>query len=142
MTVRYLLDTNVISEPLRPQPARSVLEHLQRHQGEIAIASIVWHELWFGCRRLPRSARRSAIESYLQDVVRPSVPVLPYGGREADWHALERARLTSQGLPPSFPDGQIASIAVTHELTLVTFNLSDFRAFSDLQCISWGVRPK
>lgn len=133
----YLLDTIIISEPLRPQPARTVLERLKRHQGELAIASIVWHELWFGCRRLPPSARRTVIESYLLEVVGPSVSVLSYGAREADWHALERARLTGKGLTPSFPDGQIASIAVTHELTLVTFNSSDFRVFSDVQCLSW-----
>lgn len=137
MTIRFLLDTNIVSEPLRPQPDSRVLERLRRHQGEIAIASVVWHELWFGCRRLVPSVRRNAIESYLLEVIGPSIPVLPYGPREADWHAAERARLTSEGLPPSFADGQIASVAAANDLTLVTFNTSDFQIFTGLRLATW-----
>ena len=61
MTLRYLLDTNVISEPLRPAPDQAVVDHLRKHQTEIAIASVVWHELCYGCYRLPASTKRSVI---------------------------------------------------------------------------------
>ena len=76
VTPRYLLDTNVISEPLRPAPNQAVLEHLREHQAEIAIASVVWHELWYGCYRLPTSTKRTVIEAYLQDVVARAIPIL------------------------------------------------------------------
>ena len=46
MPTAYLLDTNVVTEPLRPLPNPHVLERLAAHQNEIAIASVVWHELW------------------------------------------------------------------------------------------------
>ena len=90
MTLRYLLDTNILAEPLRPQPNDTILDHLKRHQDEIAIASVVWHEMWFGCYRLPLSARRSAIETYLTQVVASSIPILPYDQEAASWHAAER----------------------------------------------------
>lgn len=45
MTLRYLLDTNVVSESVRPKPNRAVMGKLRVHQEEIATATIVWHEL-------------------------------------------------------------------------------------------------
>lgn len=99
MSLKYLLDTNIISEPLRPQPNPAILANLQTHQQDFAIASVVWHELWFGCLRLPPSRRRTAVETYLQHVVR-TIPILPYDEQAAHWHAAESARLTTQGKPP------------------------------------------
>jgi tRNA(fMet)-specific endonuclease VapC len=133
----YLLDTNVISEPLRPQPHPNVLARLQQHEKDISIASVVWHELYFGCSKLPASARRTAIEQYLANVVARSMPILPYDERAAFWHAAERARLAQQGLTPPYADGQIASIARTNQLILVTFNVADFANFASLPIEDW-----
>jgi tRNA(fMet)-specific endonuclease VapC len=69
VNVKYLLDANIVSEPLRPAPNTKVLVRLKRHQDELAIASVVWHVLWFGCQRLSISAKRTAIERYLNEVV-------------------------------------------------------------------------
>lgn len=135
--LRYLLDTNVLSEPLLPAPNRGVLERLRNHQDEVAIASVVWHELLFGCYRLPHSARRAAIEEYLNEVVAPSIPVLPYDLQAAGWHAAERARLTGMGRTPPFADGQIAATARANNLILVTANLTDYATFQDLQVVDW-----
>lgn len=137
MSIRYLLDTNVVSEPLRPDPSRTVLRGLSRHEGETAIASIVWHELQFGCARLPPSRRREAIQRYLEEVVLASFPILDYDREAAEWHASERARLEASGKTPSFIDAQIAAIACVHDLALVTANRSDFRRFKGLRLESW-----
>ncbi len=133
MSLKYLLDTNVVSEPLRPKPQRGVIRKLSRHEDEIAIPSVVWHELRFGMERLPRSRRREVIERYLDEVVVASIPILDYDRAAAEWHAHERARLTGHGETPPFADGQIASIAVVNSLTLVTFNDADFRRFHELK---------
>ena len=116
VTPRYLLDTDILSEPLRPAPAPKLLEALRRHQGRLATASIVWHELLFGSFRLPDGPKRRAIQRYLAEVVAPTLPILPYDERAAAWHAGERARLTAEGLTPPFADGQIASIACVNHL--------------------------
>ena len=140
MTLRYLLDTNVVSEPLRPVPNEEVLAHLRERQTEIATASVVWHELWYGCYRLPPSTKRTVIEAYLKDVIARTIPILSYDQRAALWHAEERARLAGIGRPPPFADGQIAAIAATNGLSLVTFNRDDYAAFQDLRLEDWRER--
>jgi tRNA(fMet)-specific endonuclease VapC len=65
------------------------------------------------------------------------MPILDYDRAAAEWHARERARLMSRGETPSFADGQIAAIAYVNDLTLVTFNDSDFRRFHELRVASW-----
>ena len=136
--MRYLLDTNIISEPLRPKPNADIMRRLRDHGDEIAIPAPVWHELRFGCARLVPSRRRKAIEHYIEDVVLASFPVLAYDQRAADWHANERARLSTAGRTPPFVDGQIAAIAHVNGLTLVTTNTSDFQRFKGLQVRSWA----
>lgn len=137
MSAKYLLDTNILSEPLRPAPSATVLERLRTYQDQLATASIVWHELLFGCHRLPASARRTAIENYLTQVVAPSIEILPYDERAAEWHAVERARLARAGKMPSFADGQIAAIAKTNDLILVSLNTQDYRDFEGLAVEDW-----
>jgi tRNA(fMet)-specific endonuclease VapC len=133
----FLLDTNILSEPLRPQPDPKVLEKMREHQARLTTASIVWHEMLFGCYRLPESARRIAIERYLFDVVRENIPIFDYDARAAAWHAAERARLARIGRTPSFVDGQIAAIARVNDCTLVTANVGHFEGFQELQLEDW-----
>jgi tRNA(fMet)-specific endonuclease VapC len=136
--MKYLLDTNIVSEPLRPAPNPKVMARLKRHSGELAIASLVWHELWFGCQRLPASAKRVAIEKYLNEVVAVSMAILPYEQAAAEWHAAERARLTAIGQTPPFVDGQIMAIAQTNDLILVTLNPKDYEAFAGVKVEDWS----
>ena len=110
---------------------------LEKYQNEIATATIVLHELQFGCRRLPASRKRELIEAYLEGVVAQNLEILPYGTAAADWHAAERARLTASGKPPAFADGQIAAIAKVNKLILVTRNVLDFKSFSGLKIQNW-----
>lgn len=135
--LKYLLDTNVVAEPLRPAPRHDVITRLRRHEQEIAITSVVWNELRFGVERLPLSRRRDAIERYLQDVVLATMPILGYDRAAAEWHAAERARLASEGQTPAFVDGQIAAISRVNDLTLVTFNDADFKRFKGIRVRRW-----
>lgn len=134
--LKYLLDTNTISEPVRPSPNRRLLARLQRHELEIAIATPVWHELLFGLRRLPPSAKRTKIEGYLFGTVL-DLPILAYDVVAADWHAAERARLEAQGRSTPFLDGQIAAIARVHDCTVVTANQEHFEPFEGLRIENW-----
>lgn len=138
MSARHLLDTDIVSEPLRPAPNAKVLACLKRHQDQLAIASVVWHELWLGCRRLPTSAKRTAIERYLNEVVAVSMSILPYDQAAAEWHAGERARLTALGKTPPFVDGQIIAVARVNDLILVTLNPTDYVGFADVKVEDWS----
>ncbi|ELS00216.1 type II toxin-antitoxin system VapC family toxin [Gloeocapsa sp. PCC 73106] len=137
MSLRFLLDSNVLSEPLRPQPNENVMNMLSHHENEIATATIVWHELLFGCYRLPDSKKRTKIEKYLEEVVKPKIPLLPYDAKAATWHSQERVRLVQLGKTPPFADAQIAAIAQVSGLILVTNNVLDYRNFHKLQVENW-----
>ena len=138
MSIRYLLDTNVLSEPIKSHPDERTITSLSDHDGELATCSVVWHELCFGVARLAASKKRSAIEAYLEDVVRSVLPILPYDQEAATWHARERARLSKRGRPPSAADGQIAAIASVNDLIVVTKNVKDFRRFKGLVVEDWS----
>ena len=138
MTIRYLLDTNVLSEAIKSRPNEKTLAHLVEHDGALATCSVVWHELTFGAARLAASKKRRAIEAYLDEAVRNTLPILPYDQEAATWHAKERARLGKSGNPPSAADGQIAAIAHVNDLIVVTANLKDFRRFKDLVVEDWS----
>ncbi len=140
MTLTYLLDTNVLSEPAKPTPNPRVQKRIVEAEGRIATASVVWHELWFGCYRLEPSRRRSSLEAYLRNVIGPHVPVLGYDDAAAVWHASERVRLTASGNTPSFADGQIAAVARVHALVLVTANVRDYQGFDGLTIEDWHDR--
>ena len=135
--MKYLLDTNVLSEAVKTAPDMSVMEMFEKYQHEIVTAAPVWHELQFGCQRLPESRKRDIIASFLNDIVKRTLPILPYDDRAAEWHARERARLSLQGLTSSFVDGQIAAISVVNNLILVTRNIADFRYFLKLKTENW-----
>ena len=135
--MKFLLDTSVVSAPVLRVPNAKVVRRLQQQGALCAIAAPVWHELVFGAGRLPTGKRRAALEEYLHTVARRSFPILPYDEAAADWHGRERARLEEQGRPTPFVDGQIAAIAFTRSLTLVTANAKDFRLFDGLEIVDW-----
>jgi tRNA(fMet)-specific endonuclease VapC len=131
---RYLLDTNILSEPLKPQPNMAVMSQIQRHTSEISIAATTWYEIRYGCELLPPSRRREKIATYLQ-YVQATFPILPYDSDAAAWHSSERVRLRNQ--PPAFQDGQIAAVAAVNQLILVTNNVRDFVNFQGLTIENW-----
>jgi hypothetical protein len=50
--IRYLLDTNVVSEPAKPNPSEEILTRLREYGGEVALPSVAWHELIYGAERM------------------------------------------------------------------------------------------
>ncbi|MEA5595067.1 type II toxin-antitoxin system VapC family toxin [Rivularia sp. UHCC 0363] len=138
MSLKYLLDTNILSEPARPIPNANVLHKLNIHKAEIVVSSIVVHELLYGCLRLPESKREQSLWNYIRESVL-NLPILDYDLKAAQWHAQERSRLSKIGKTPAFVDSQIASIAYCNNLILVTNNISDFKFFDDLMLENWFV---
>lgn len=137
MNLRYLLDTNTLSEPLRKTPNEMVLKRFEGHQSEIGTAALVLYEIIRGAHRLPASEKRTQILRYVEEFIRSNLPVLPYTENTAIWHGTEVARLMDLGRTPSPIDSQIAAIARTNNLILVTRNISDFEGFCELQIENW-----
>jgi tRNA(fMet)-specific endonuclease VapC len=142
VSLRFLLDTNILSSPISASPHPGILARLEGHAEQCAVPAPVWHELCYGCQRLPRGKRRQALEAYLEEVVHASFPILPYEEAAAAWHARERARLERAGRPAPYVDGQIAAIAHLADLTLVTRNTRDFRRFEGVALADWSKPPQ
>jgi len=135
--VIFLLDTNILSEAIKPQPNANVMARLAEFRENCATASVVWHELYFGLARMPPSKKQKMIAEYLDQLRTSRLPVLDYDARAAEWHAEERARLAKQGVPLPFADGQIAAIAKVNGVKLATRNADDFAHLKGLEIANW-----
>ena len=120
-----VVDTNVLSEVMRPAPDPAVVTWLERHGAEIVIASVTLAELLFGVLRLPDGARKQLLGEAIESTV-AAVEVLPFGQAEAAAYAAIRAAQEAAGLVAGGADIQIAAIAATGYHQLATRNTSHF----------------
>ena len=139
--MRYLLDTDILSEPVVARPNPAVLERIKANRRLLAISSVTWQEAVYGMLLLPAGRRREQVEDYLFRRIRPSLPILGFEERAAQWQAEQRARLRQMGRTASHPDAQIAAIAAVNDLVLVTRNVPDFADFIGLRIENWFVEP-
>ena len=138
MTLKYLLDTSIVSVPSTKKPNQRVVKRIEEQSANCAIAAPIWHELIYGWSRLPQGKRKVALGSYLHDVVARTFPILKYDKAAAHWHGTERARLDKTGKVAPYVDGQIAAVAQVNSLILVTTNTTDFENFSDIELEDWS----
>lgn len=138
--VRYLLDTNIVSEPVVARPNPFVLDRIKGNGASLAISSVTWQEVLYGMFLLPAGKRRDQIEDYLFRRIRPALPIIGFEERAARWQAEQRASLRQVGKSPSYADSQIAGIAAVNNLVLVTRNVDDFADFEGLQIENWFER--
>ena len=136
MALRFLLDTNVVSELTKAQPNPGVLRMLAQTDSDCALGAPTLEELTFGCQRLQPGTRQEALLQWLEGLP-AQLPVLPFDATAARWLGGERARLACIGRPAPRTDGELAAIAVVNGLTLITHNLRDFAAFSGLRAMDW-----
>jgi len=138
--IGYLLDTNVISQLARTAPtseANAVSERIHAHGNECCVSTLTIHELAYGIERLPAGSRREALTYWMDELILPRFPVVHYDTVAARWHARERARLRAAGREVPLIDGQIAAIAATNGLVLVTGNTRHFAHFRGLVVEDW-----
>lgn len=124
-----VLDTNVISELVRPVPDARVVDWVSSTTEDIAITAITVAELLAGLRRLPGGRRKDELVRRITsalDVYRGGRAVLPFDDLAADGYADVLASRTTAGLPISTADAQIAGICLAHGATCATRNTKDF----------------
>lgn len=139
MGLKYLLDTSILSEPAKAQPNQSVLQKLNQYNGQYCTAVTVWHELHYGVERMVDSKRKEALFSYLNALEQSGLVVLPYEKLAGKWLAEQRGSLSKRGVTLPLMDGEIAAIACTNQLTLVTRNVDDFANYDELLIENWFV---
>ena len=125
-----ILDTNVVSEPLKGEPEPAVLAWLDAQAPTtLYLTSITLAELLAGVAAMPAGRRRTKLEQALTDQVLPLFEgrVLAFDARAAHAYAQVHAGAQAAGNPISFADGAIAAIAAAHGFAVATRNLRDFK---------------
>ena len=128
----YLLDTNMISELMKPNPDKHVIAKMSEYENLIALPSTVWTELMFGVNTMPEGKRKDFVFTKLVDDIQSTYNIIQYDNHAAWIQADIRSRLQEVGTPVDFPDTQIASIAVSNCMILVTRNIKHFEAIQNV----------
>jgi len=124
----YLLDTDILSNLLKPSPSTSLITRLGSVPAQQQYTSaITLGELVYGASRL--GARATALLGRIEQVLLPNLPILPFDSDAARRYGALRAHLEQEGLPLAEADLRIAAIALAHGLTLVTGNVRLFSSF-------------
>ena len=125
-----LLDTNVVSEAMKPEPAPAVTGWLDKQVAEtLYLSSVTMAELLFGVGALPKGKRKDRLNAALKGVVDLFADrILPFDTSAARRYAdlAVRARSAGKGFPT--PDGYIAAIAASHDFAVASRDPSAFAA--------------
>ncbi len=122
-----VVDTNILSEPFRRDPARQVLAWMA-DQDAVAASAVSIGEMRRGALALPKGRRRDEILAHIDAVFAEHVDrILSYNGASARVFAHLHAQRRSQGRPLAVEDGMIAATALIHGATAIaTRNVRDF----------------
>ena len=135
--IKYLLDTNILSEPACQNPNPLVIDRFQQYDGQFATSSIVWHELLYSVAVLPNSKKKTHLQTYLKVLQENGLIIIPFDNVAAEWFAQQRTSLKAQGKSSAYVDGEIAAVAAINKLILVTRNTDDFKYFDNLTLENW-----
>jgi predicted nucleic acid-binding protein len=124
-----VLDTNVISEALRPTPSVKVLAWLRSEPlAALFTTAITEAELLYGAAVLPDGRRRRSLEAAIMQILATQFPgrILPFDSAAAREFADIAATRRRTGHPIAEADGRIAAIARSRGASLATRNVGDF----------------
>ena len=128
---RFLLDTNIISNIVKPEPSDSLLRWMaERNDKDLFIASLTLAEIRRGILDKPRDKKRDALEAWFTGAEGPQAlfdgRILPFDDKAALIWARLMAEGKSAGRPRSALDMIIAAVAGANECVVVTDNEKDF----------------
>jgi len=123
-----LLDTNVVAEFMKPEPARKVDSWLSKQARTLFISSITIAEIMQGIERLPKGARRQFLEERFSRFMNLGFAslILNFDDQTAYAYGRLQGTLHRIGRPMSQSDAMIAAIALHHQCSIATRNEADF----------------
>lgn len=139
MSTGFLIDTNVLSELMRENPAPQVLAWFASQNANLMQTSAITHaEILAGIALLPAGKRREAMAHAASQIFEEDFAgrCIDFGGQAVRHSALVRAQRQLAGRPIDTADAQIAAIALATHLTLITRNTKDFEGIDNLQVVN------
>lgn len=124
-----ILDTNTVSEALKPSPSRMVLDWLAvQDPREVYITTITQAEVLYGIERLPSGKRRVSLSAEIERIFVEDFPgrILTFDEGSAWMYAKILRQREAAGRRTSEPDAMIAAIARSQDAALATRNTRDF----------------
>lgn len=124
-----LLDTNIVSEVMRTEPALNVIDWLnEQTSSALYVSSVTIGEIAYGLRILPSGKRRSKLRDRFERFISEGFAqrVLAYDEVAARTYGDIMGARREEGRPMSMSDGQIAAIAQSNHLAVATRNTADF----------------
>jgi predicted nucleic acid-binding protein len=123
----FLLDSNVLSEPTKPNPNERVLKWLQQHEEDSFLSVITVGELQRGVFLYPLSKKRTVLEKWLKELLESfENRIVPIDRSIAEaWGKYYAAQQSGGRKPPSL-DSWVAATALVHQFTIVSRNVVDF----------------
>jgi toxin FitB len=124
-----LLDTNIVSEMMKPLPNTKVVDWLNRQDSSaLYLSTPTVAEVWFGIAALPVGKRRRALDTGFARLTAEEFEgrIWTFDTEAAAAYGRIMAKRRAKGRPLSVMDGQIAAIAKARNATVATRNVRDF----------------
>ena len=125
--MKYVMDTNIVSEFLKPHPNQNAIWWAQDHNPDLLLNAVSIQELYFGLFTMPDGKRKESLKESIDAIVEECTDrILPFdaftGYLCAEMHAFAKA----SGRPGTVEDLMIAAICKRNNAVLATHNTKDF----------------
>ncbi len=138
----YLLDTNVVSEAIKPKPNVNVMVWLDKQKGtNTYLSTLTLGEIQQGITRSPKPARAQKLADWLEQELLPQFEgrILSLDQKVMKTWGIVTGEAFNRSKPVSYPDSLLAATAITHNLILVTRNIKDVHTLAVKTLNPWEV---
>ncbi len=134
--MKYILDTNILSEIVKPRPDFNTISWIQDHTDEVAITSVSLEELYYGIFLMSDGKKKEALKSSIDAIVKDCTNrTLAFDAFCGYLCAEVHANARKSGHTGTIEDFMIAAICKRNDAVLVTHNVKDFDYVDGLEII-------
>ena len=131
----YIFDTDIYTNVMKKVPSEKLLSRLKKlPRRDQFTTTITIGEVYYG---IMKASNRARLLKIFENVLLPRATILPFGFSAAKKYGDIRSFLEKQGTPLSHADLQIASIALSMKMTIITGNLKHFQRIPQLTAENW-----
>ena len=131
----YIFDTDIYTNVMKKVPSKKLLNRLKKlPRRDQFTTTITIGEVYYG---IMKASNRARLLKIFENVLLPRATILPFGFSAAKKYGDIRSFLEKQGTPLAHADLQIASIALSMKMTIITGNLKHFQRIPQLTAENW-----